>query len=114
MVHAAYGDEELRRSNIFSWYRRFCEGRQDVQDDTRCGHPSESRSASNVENIRQLLLQNRHLSLRMIADELDISKNTVRKTVVEDLKNKESLLVFCIARIDCKTGGSSCYMSRFD
>jgi len=44
------------------------------------------RNDNNVEKISQLLLQNRHLSLRMLADEVNIGKDTVRKIVVEDLQ----------------------------
>ena len=86
MVRAAYGDEALTRSDIFRLYGRFHEGREDVQNDPRSGRPSESRADGNIENVRQLLLQNRHLSLRMIADETDISEDTIQKIVVEDLK----------------------------
>ena len=43
----------------------------------------------NVEKISQLLLQNRHLSLRMLADEVNIGKDTVRKIVVEDLRKRK-------------------------
>jgi hypothetical protein len=45
----------------------------------------QSRSDNSVEKIFQLLLQNCHLSLRMLADEVNIGKDTVRKFVVEDL-----------------------------
>jgi len=38
-----------------------------------------------VKKISQLLLQNRHLLLRMLADEVNIGKDTVRKIVFEDL-----------------------------
>jgi len=89
MVRAVYADEALMRSDIFRWYGRFHEGREDIQDDPRSGRPPESRADGNIENARQLLLQNRHLSLRIIADELDISEDTVRKVVVEDLKKKK-------------------------
>ena len=44
---------------------------------------------NNVGKISQLLLQNRHLSLRMLADEVNIGKDTVRKTVIEDLRKRE-------------------------
>jgi hypothetical protein len=50
----------------------------------------------------------------MLAYELEISKNTARKIIVEDLK-KKGLLMLCTACIDCRTGGGpSCCMSRFD
>jgi len=39
MVHAAYGDEALTRSNVFRGYGRFREGREDAQYDPRSGRP---------------------------------------------------------------------------
>jgi len=86
IVNAAYGDQALSRSNVFRWYGRFRDGREDIEDDLRSGRPTECRNDNNVEKISQLLLQNRRLSLRMLADEVNIGKNTVRKIVVEDLR----------------------------
>jgi hypothetical protein len=83
MVKAAYGDQTLCRSNVFRWY-----GREDTEDDPRSGRPTECCNDNNVEKISQLLLQSRHLSLRMLADEVNIGKDTVRKTVVEDLRKR--------------------------
>ena len=62
MLNAAYGDQALSRSNISRWY-----GREDIEDDPRSGRPTECCNDNNVEKISQLLLQNRHLSLRMLA-----------------------------------------------
>ena len=42
-----------------------------------------------VEKISQLLLQNRHLSPKMLADEVNIGKDTVKKIVVEDLQKRK-------------------------
>jgi len=86
MVKAAYGDQALSRSNVFRWYGQFRDGREDTEDDPRSDRPTECRNDNNVKMISQLLLQNRHLSLRMLADEANIGKDTVRKTVVEDLQ----------------------------
>jgi len=65
------------------------DGREDTEDDLSSGRPTECRNDNNVEKISQLLLQNRHLSLRMLADEVNIGKDTVRKTVVEDLRKRK-------------------------
>ena len=81
MANAAYGDQALSRSNVFWWY-----GREDTEDDPRSGWTAECRNDNNVEMISQLLLQTRHLSLRMLADEVNTGKDTVRKIVVEDLR----------------------------
>jgi len=85
MVNAAYGDQALTHSNVFQWYGRFRDRWKDTEDDPRSGQPRECCNDNNVEKISQLLLQNHHLSLRMLADEVNIGKDTVRKTVVEDL-----------------------------
>jgi len=86
VVNASYGEQALSRSNVFRWYGRFRDGQEDTEDDPRSGQPTECRNENNVEKISQLLLQNCHLSLRMLADELNIGKDTVRRIVVEDLR----------------------------
>jgi len=83
MVNSAYGDQALSCSNVFWWYGRFCDEQEDTEDNPRSGWPTECCNDNNVEKISQLLLQN--LSLRMLADEVNIGKDTVRKIVVEDL-----------------------------
>jgi len=51
----------------------------------------------------------------MSVDELDICKDIVWKTVIEDLKKTGRLLMLSTACIDCRTGGGpSCSMSSFD
>ena len=89
MVNAAYGDQALSHSNVFRWYGRFCGGREDTEGDPRGGRPTDCRNDNNVEKISQFLLLNRHLSLRMLADEVNIGKDTVRKIVVEDLLKRK-------------------------
>jgi len=63
--------------------RIFSDGMDDfVMDEktlkTKSGWPTECHNDNNVEKISQLLLQNRHLSLRMLADEVNIGKDTER------------------------------------
>jgi hypothetical protein len=78
MVNAADGDQALSHSNVFRWYGRLRNGRKDIEDDPKSGRPTECCNDNNVENISQLLLQNRQLSLRMLADEVNIGKDTER------------------------------------
>ena len=84
MVNAAYRDQALSRSNVFRWYGRFRDGLK-----TTPGVVGLQCRNDNVENISQLLLQNCHLSLRMLADEVNIGKDTVRKVVVEDMRKRK-------------------------
>ena len=62
---------------------------EDTEDDPRSGRPTECRNNNNVEKISQLLLQNRYLSLRMLAVEVNIGKDTVKMIVIEDLRKRE-------------------------
>ena len=87
MVNAAYGGQALSSSNVFRWYGRFRAGREDIEDDPRSGRTTVCHNDNYVKKISQLLLQNRHLSLRMLTDEVNIGKDTVRKIVIEDCEN---------------------------
>jgi len=89
MVNAAYGDQALSRSNVFRWYGWFRDGREDTEDDPRSGRPTERRNDNNIGKISPLLLQNGHISLRMLADEVNIGKDAVRKIVVADLPKRK-------------------------
>ena len=89
MVNAVYGDQALSCSNVFRWYGRFSDRRKYTEDDPGSGRPTECRNDNNVETISQLLLQNRHRSLRMLADEVNIGKDTVKKIVVKDLRKRK-------------------------
>ena len=79
MVNAAYGDQALSFSNVFQWYGRFRVGREDTEDKPRSGQPTECHNKNNVEKISQLLLQNRYLSPRMLADEVNIGKDSEKE-----------------------------------
>jgi hypothetical protein len=89
MVNAAYGDQALSCSKVFRWYGRFHDGREDSDDDPSSGGPTECRKDNNDEKISQLLIQNHPISLRTLADEVNIGKDTVRKIVVEDLRKRK-------------------------
>jgi hypothetical protein len=89
MVNTAYGDQALSHSNVFQQYGWFRDGWEDTEDDPRSGRSTECRNDNNVKKISQLLL-----SLRMLADEVNIGKDTVRKTVAEDLWKRKICLRF--------------------
>ena len=73
MLQEVYGDETMSHSRVFEWHKRFKEGREDVEDDSRSGRPSTSRTADNVERVKQMVRGDYRLTVRMIADELEIN-----------------------------------------
>ena len=52
---------------------------------TRSGRPSMSRTADIVEHVKQMVRSDRQLTVRMIADELEINRDSVWKIITEDL-----------------------------
>ena len=85
LLTQVYGDESLKKTAVFSWHKRFKEGREDVDDDDRPGRPVTHRTEETVDTVRNLITSDRRLTVRMIADELNLSRETVRKILTEDL-----------------------------
>ena len=44
MLQQVYQEQTLSRSTVFLWHKRFKEGRENVEDDPRCGRPFTSRN----------------------------------------------------------------------
>jgi len=54
-------------------------------DEPCSGQPSTSRTPDMIERVRQMLAQDRRVTLRLMAEELGISKGMVHNIVREDL-----------------------------
>ena len=89
MLQEVYGQETMSRSRVFEWHKRFKEGREEVEDDARSGRPSLSRTEDNVERVRQNMREDRRMTVRMIAYELGINRETVWKIITEDLEMRK-------------------------
>jgi hypothetical protein len=50
----------------------FKEGREDVQDDPRSGQPKTQRTDANVDRVLTLVCPDRRLSVKLIAEELNM------------------------------------------
>ena len=55
MIKKAFEDEAMIRSKTFEWHKRFIEGREDINDDSRAGRPSTSRSLEMVAKVRKII-----------------------------------------------------------
>ena len=56
-----------------------------MQVDPKSGQPKTQRTDANVDTVRTLVRSNRRLGVRVIAEELDTNRQTVRHIVKEDL-----------------------------
>jgi len=57
MLSEIYGEECLSRARILEWHKRFCGGRENVEDDDRPGRPTTSLTNENIEKIDQIIRQ---------------------------------------------------------
>ncbi|KAL4153743.1 hypothetical protein QTP88_001576 [Uroleucon formosanum] len=89
MLCEVYGEECLSRARVFEWYKRFYSGREDVEDDDRSGRPTTSSTNENVEKIDKIIRQDRRLSVRAVAEMVNIDRESVRKILVENLNIKK-------------------------
>jgi len=65
--------------------KRFSEGRESVTDEEKSGRPATSRTEENVAKYYQILRENLRLTVRSIAEQVNIDRETVRKILTEDL-----------------------------
>jgi len=89
LINKAYGSAAMSCAIVYRRYACFRDGREDVKDDARSGRPSTARIDKNVESVRRLLTEDRRTTLQMIADSLNIGKETVHRIVTEDLGNRK-------------------------
>ncbi|GBM91692.1 hypothetical protein AVEN_79282-1 [Araneus ventricosus] len=71
------------------------DGKEDVKDEPRSGRSPTSTTPDNIERVRRMLADDRRLSLRMIAEELTISLDSVSNIIHEHFqKRKKNVYAF--------------------
>ena len=73
MLTIAYGEFTLSKKNVYKWYKLFQEGRENVEDEPRPGRPSTSTTDENVEAVKEIVLKNRRITIREVAEDVGIS-----------------------------------------
>jgi len=85
MLVQVYGDNAMKKTAVYKWVKRFSEGRESVTDDESSEQPATSRTEGNIAKVRQIVRENRQLTVRSIAKQVNIDRETVRKILTEDL-----------------------------
>ena len=64
----------------------FSEDRTIVEDEQRSGRPSTTRTSDNTARVRELVRSDRRLTVNMIADEVNVNREALRRILTEELE----------------------------
>ncbi len=83
---SVYGCDAASKSTVRYWHKRFRGGDTDVGDKARSGRPSSVRTPEAVQQVRNVLDQDRCRTLRSVSSELGINRTTTHQIVRKNLK----------------------------
>jgi hypothetical protein len=51
MLEEAYGQEAMKKTQVYEWYKHFCDGHVNVNGDPPCRRPSTSTNDKNIKHV---------------------------------------------------------------
>jgi len=84
-LQQAFGYDAMSRAQAFRWHKMFFEGRTIVEDVQRSGWPSRTRTSNNTARVRELVRSYQRLTVSIIADEVNVNREAVRRILTEEL-----------------------------
>ncbi|XP_018049472.1 PREDICTED: histone-lysine N-methyltransferase SETMAR-like, partial [Atta colombica] len=73
------------KTAVYERHERFKSGRESVEDDERSGRPSTSKTDENINKMREMLINNRKLTIRELTEDLNIAYGSIQDIVINGL-----------------------------
>ena len=89
LMRQVYGDNCLSRAQIFWWYARFKSGVDTIEDEARPGRPFSVRNEGLNAKVIKRIQEERCVTVRMMADEFGVNRETILQILVEDLGKRK-------------------------
>jgi len=102
MLKLVYGDAAVTMKMVYKRFERFRKGCESVEDEERSGRPSTSKTQENVVRVSEMIQSNRRLTIREIAEDLNISYGSVQNISTTDLSMR---------RVSVKFDNAPCHTS---
>ena len=88
-LNSIFGDEAPSRTSVYRWYGEFNRFRSSLQDEFREGYPKLVVIPETIDIVRQLILQDRHVSHPEIETTLGISGTSIHSILHKHLTVKK-------------------------
>ncbi|XP_030750541.1 protein GVQW3-like [Sitophilus oryzae] len=82
---SVYEDSAPSFTTVKFWAAEFKRGRKSLGDDERSGRPKTATTDDNIAKVHQMMLDDRRIKVRKIAEVMNISKDYVCHTLNQDL-----------------------------
>ena len=84
MLKVTYGECTVSPKSVYKWYKLFTERREEVNDDARPERPSTSTTSENTEAVKKIVMENRRITIREVAEDVGISVGSCH-TIFSDI-----------------------------
>ncbi|XP_070392521.1 protein GVQW3-like [Dermacentor albipictus] len=88
-IQTAFGDDSMSSTQIKEWYNQFKDGRTSVESEPRSVRPSTCRNDQVVAEVNAVVMRDRRVTIREIAEEVGISTFSAHSIMTKDLAMKK-------------------------
>jgi len=78
VLKLVYGDPAVTMKTVYKWFERLRKGCESVEGEKSSGRPSTAKTQENVERVSEMIRSNKRLTIREIAEDLNISYGSVQ------------------------------------
>lgn len=88
-LKSTFGDEAPSKTTVYHWFGEFNRGRSSLTDELKEGRPKSVVVPKNIDAVRELIKQDRHMTYREIEASLFISMTSIYAILHEHLAVKK-------------------------
>ena len=88
MLQKCFGESTLSRTQVLEWHKAFSEGHEVVENLLHASRPSTSVNDDSIKKVKNIVLGNRGVGIRQIAEALNISYRSTQHIVNHVLSMK--------------------------
>ncbi|CAI6359366.1 unnamed protein product [Macrosiphum euphorbiae] len=104
-LKTVFGDEALKKTAVYDWFKWFKNGQESLEDEERSGRPSTSKNYETIEKVKNLVRSDRRLRIQDMANALGISYGSVQNILKDDFWNAARLCEICSTHFDRRPNG---------